>query len=785
MNTTAACPLLSLEEVSEVDERKFINPSLWFVDRDGYRVVFYRHEPLYRMALKDRVHLRFVAVSLRQSQLATQEEIAAAFGHTVATQRRWERAYQQEGGEGLIPKRPTGRNAKLTKGQEAFVRKWFHAGLANVTMAQRLGVGETTIRRTLKRLSLHRVVTTVQQSLAVFEEQTEQVMPAESFPPAEVSPKAVLAQASELPDEYAKEVVAATPGLAATAPMPCFTLDHDPLDRSLDRACARLGLLEDATPLFADAEVLPRAGVLLAVPLLDRLGLVETFDKVYGSLRPSFYGLRTIVVTLFLYALLRIKRPEHLKEYQPVDLGRIVGLDRAPEMKTVRRKLSQLATRKRGKELMNALAQRRIAKDRDRVAFLYLDGHVREYYGKHRLFQAKKAQRQLVTPAATDTWVHDAYGEPLLVVTSEVNAQLTQVLEPILADVRRLLHEDRRVTVIFDRGGFSAKLFARLIDAGFDVISYRKGKTRKLPRKCFAVQRQMIDGVKHKYEACDRPRVRVGKRAKTDPDAGEGKYLWMREVRIQREGGRQTPILTNRQDLTAVEVAYRMFNRWRQENYFKYMGEEFALDALVEYGAEEVAEGTDRRNPAWLALTRRLKKAKAEVTRLKTELGEAAAANAEAQRPTMRGFKIAHSELRGELDKAEARVERLMQQRKGIPKRIPASDLEALKTEKKLIVDAIRMAAYQVETELLGMLAGHYARTEDEGRTLLHAAFKSPARMEVADEQLRVTIAKQSSPHRTAALAALCTQLDAIGATFPGTNLRLRLTAATEKPIIS
>ena len=57
--------------------------------------------------------------------------------------------------------------------------------------------------------------------------------------------------------------------------------------------------------------------------------------------------------------------------------------------------------------------------------------------------------------------------------------------------------------------------------------------------------------------------------------------------------------------------------------------------------------------------------------------------------------------------------------------------------------------------------------------------------MEVADEQLRVTIAKQSSPHRTAALAALCTQLDAIRATFPGTNLRLRLTAATEKPIIS
>jgi hypothetical protein len=63
----------------------------------------------------------------------------------------------------------------------------------------------------------------------------------------------------------------------------------------------------------------------------------------YGSLHPSFYGLRTIVVTLFLAALLRIKRPEHFKEYRPEDLGAVVGLDRAPEVKTVRRKFARLA----------------------------------------------------------------------------------------------------------------------------------------------------------------------------------------------------------------------------------------------------------------------------------------------------------------------------------------------------------------------------------------------------------------------------------------------------------
>jgi len=790
-NTTAQLPL-PLKDVP-VENRAFLNPSVWFVDADGYRVVFCRHEPLYRVALGDRVHLRLVAVSLRQSQLATQEEIARAFGHSVITQARWERQYEKHGIEGLTPKRPTGRLRGLDKTQERFVRRWFSEGWSNCRMAKRLGVGEATIRRTLKRLGLTRSLAPAGSWLPDVQEEFPRALAA---PP--VASEAVEASVAAVGEEDVGQP--ASPAPAPDAPLaettttdasepPSFTLDDDPSDRSGDRLLARAGLLEDAVPLFADHECLPRAGALLAVPLLVGHGLIEAFAKVYGSLRPSFYGLRTIVVTLLLGALLRIKRPEHFKEYRPEDLGAILGLDRAPEVKTVRRKFTRLAAMQRGRLLMEELARRRIAEDEDRVAFLYVDGHVREYHGKFPLFEAKKAQRQVVTPAATDTWVHDADGEPLLVVTSEINAKLTQVLEPILADVRRLVGDQRRMTVIFDRGGFSPKLFARLIGLGFDVITYRKGKVRKLPLQQFAAQRQKIDGAWREYEVCDRPRVRVG----TLPAEGNGKpkkakgkkrYLWMREVRVLREDGRQTPILTNREDLSAVMVAYRIFHRWRQENYFKYANEEFALDALVEYGAEEVSEATDRRNPQWLRLTRRLKEAREEVAHLQSELGKQAAANDEATRPTMRGFKIAHAGLREQIQKTEARIERLLEQRKKTPKRIPASDLMTLKTEKKLIADVIKMAAYQVETELLGMLRDHYARADEEGRTLLHAVFQSPARLEVAKGELRVTIGCQSSPHRTAALAALCEQLDALAIPFPGTHLRLRLAVQTEKPIM-
>jgi prepilin-type processing-associated H-X9-DG protein len=564
-----------------------------------------------------------------------------------------------------------------------------------------------------------------------------------------------------------------------------FTIDRDPDDRTGDRGLARIGELEDALPLFADRANLRQGGVLLAIPLLVESGLLDMFVHVYHSLAPAFYGLRTTVVVLFLSALLRIKRPENLKEYNPQELGHLVGLDRFPEVKTVRRKLEQLAARRGARELMRAMAQRRVEKDPDRVAFLYVDGHVREYHGHHPLAKTKKSQRQVAKPAATDNWVHDANGEPLLVVTSEMNESLTQVLEPILADVKELVGE-RRPLVIFDRGGYSPKLFARLDKLGFDVMTYRKGKIKPWPVSQFSEEEYVVDGRRYRYRLAERKRVKVGRlrpRRNKESSAFGPQFLWMRELRVLRADGHQTAILTSGKQLEKVEVPYRQFNRWRQENYFKYMDAEYELDALLEYGVEDVSEEVDRPNPCRGPLERELTAARARVQRLQAQLGAAMGADGTSRQRTVRGFKIAHAELRAELAEAEDEVARLRAQLDAMPRRIPADDLKTLKTEKKLIADTIKMTAYQVETRLLAMLKENYCRTEDEGRTLLQAAFQSTARVEVKEEELYVELAPQSSPHRTKAIGALCADLNTLGAKFPGTCLRLHLAIQPHEPL--
>ena len=97
-----------------------------------------------------------------------------------------------------------------------------------------------------------------------------------------------------------------------------------------------------------------------------------------------------------------------------------------------------------------------------------------------------------------------------------------------------------------------------------------------------------------------------------------------------------------------------------------------------------------------------------------------------------------------------------------------------LATERKHLTDIIKMVAYQAESDLLALLRPHYARADQEGRTLLHELFATAGDIRVADGQLHITLAPLSAPHRTHAINALCEILDKTTTVFPGTRLSIR-----------
>lgn len=766
----------------------WINEHCCIRDEEGMRVIFCGPVAVYRHKATDRLTERYAAVMLVEDGLAKQLDVSAAIGVDSSTVRRWQERYEASGIRGLSRKARHSPLLKMVGGKDRAVRRMFKQGKTNVAMAQRLGVGESTIRRTLKRLGLEREHAVSGELGLVVEGKAAGVEEGVGGAPAtDAVPEA--SGASEAPcggsalsvvgeeDSGAWAALLAESGESGARANAegslARSLDSEPLNRVTDRALARLGLLEDAVPLFAPAKAVVGAGVLLAVPLIVGSGVLEAFKELYRSLGPAFFGLRTVVLTLLSMALLRIKRVENLKERCPQALGRILGLDRAPEVKTVRRKLGLLARAGKGAELMRELARRRLNSREQLLGYLYVDGHVREYHGKGNVAKGYVPRRRLASKASTDTWVNDARGDPVFLVTSELNQGLTEMLEPVLDELKEIVGGERRVTMVFDRGGWSLELFARIIERGHDILTYRKGKCKKVSPDSFHEATAEIEGRKVTYTLHEM-KVRMGKTKVGEGPQGKKVPLWLRQVSMLRQGERQTQVLTTRQDLEAAEVLWWMFNRWRQENFLKYMREEYAIDGLVDYNLEPVNPQADRPNPARKAIEEKLRKARTELEALAQSYGVAAMDNVESKRRTMRGFKIAHSETGRAIQDKRTLVSRLKEQRDALPKRVSAGDLDRLSTQRKLVTDCIKMTAYQIENDLVRMVAPHYRRADDEGHKLIVAALKSAADLDLVDGELRVTLTAQSSPHRTRAIAKMCEQLNATNTSFPGTDLRLR-----------
>ena len=703
-----------------------INAVVAMLRRGGHVAYFASGVPVFVHEEGDAVGRRVAAVQLVELGLARQEELSTALQIHRTTLYRQQCKLKRAGVAGVVDAKrgPRGPH-RLTVEKQERVCELLGTGVSIRQAAQQVGVTEGTIRHALRGGTLS-------------------VTPAVPPAPALEGPSARSARAAQ-----------AAGGVA--------------VERHAERALARLGQLTAAPPQFHPAEGVRYGGALLALPALLALGLLEAGEQTYGALKKAFYGLRATLLILAFMALLRIRTPEQLQGHPPGELGILLGLDRAPEVKTLRRKLWELAARRAATAFSQRLAERWVQEHAEAVGLLYVDGHVRPYHGTaHRLPEAWVARRRLCMPATTDIWVNQQDAQPLFVVTAPANDDLIAMLRrEILPEVRRLVGE-RRVTLVFDREGWSPKFFQEAYKQGFDILTYRKGKVRAWPVKAFQTVTAVLDGRRVRYDLAERSRrVLRGFR--------------MREVRRRTANGHQTAVLTTRTDWPIEVVAYRMFERWTQENFFRYMRHHFALDALVTYAVEPADPERTVPNPARKALTKRLAETRATLKDLEQRYGQQARTNSEARRPTMRGFKVAHADLNRQIASLEATIVKLQARLAKLPKRVPIkvvldeADIVRLAPETKHLTDTIKMIAFRAETALVRALTPHYRRTEEEGRALIREMLLTSADLlpQPTDQRLVVRLHGLANPRSNEALARLCDTLNALNVCYPGTDLTL------------
>jgi hypothetical protein len=547
-----------------------------------------------------------------------------------------------------------------------------------------------------------------------------------------------------------------------------------------ERVAAAFGKLKEARVKFAFALDVRFGGVLFALPALLINGLLRHSEKHF-SLPNGFYGLSRIFILIAFMALCRIKSIEGLRRCPPGDLGKLLGLDRVPEVRTLREKLEHLCERGDVSEWSADLSRDWMAGNPDLAGYLYVDGHVRVYHGRQtKLPKRYVARERLCLRGTTDYWVNDALGQPFFCVNAPVNPGL---LEMIRREIVPRLEQDVanqpseaeleanpwlfRFALIFDREGYSPNFFLEMLKKRIVCYTYRKYQREDWDRDEFS---------KHEVKFPDGEIVEM---ELAERGSFLGRKIWVREIRKLTKSGHQTALVTTDFLSDAAKIAGSMFSRWSQENFFKYMMQHFGIDKLLEYKTDPIAETTRVVNPAYRELDGKIRSNNSKLARRKAKFG-AIVLEGELEKKKVKEYERQKAELQDEISFLQKQTDELKARRKECPRHISFAELpegeqfSALANDKKQIVDTIKMIAYRAETALAKLIKP-YMTDKREARSLLRQIFASEADLKPDEENktLTVSLHNLTNPVSDRIVRNLCQEINATKTIFPGSNLRL------------
>ena len=539
------------------------------------------------------------------------------------------------------------------------------------------------------------------------------------------------------------------------------------------------------------------AGVLLLLPALLSQGLLKT-KEIYKMPANHYYGLESVLLTLAFMALARIKNPEQLKQCKPGEIGKIIGLDRIPEVSCLRNKIKILSKQEQAQNLNNLLADYWYdnTSDQDK-SFLYIDGHVRIYYGYEANLPMKFISRQkLCLSATSEYWVNDAQGLPVMMVMGELTEKLQQIIEhqliPQLQQTKWLkdattdisekqesiinetLNEESQpsdspiCTFVFDREAYEPLFFQRLWNKHrIAIITYRKNVKDSWVDDEFKSTAVTVLEQNITMLICEKEITLNG--------------VKLREIRKLNEGGHQTSIITNNPTISTALAAGRMFGRWSQENFFRYMIIDYDFDKMIEFGVEAVDENKEIVNPEYRKISHQLKKQREKTKRLKALLYPIAEQCMDTSIEHMPELCQRQIELKEKIEQHELLEKKIIEQRSNLLPRIKITQMpqqikyNKLKTESKQLMNIIKMICYRAETAVANVLTEHLKGARDEKRMLVKQIIQSHADIlpDYENKTLIVTLNGLSAQRFNNAVKELADLLNQTETVFPGTDLKL------------
>ena len=735
-----------------------INNLISVVRQDKQWTYFCGIQPVFQHPDDDLRSFRMFTAQLCCQGACTQAQIIRTFGISKNSVLRSVAKYRREGISGFYQRRQGHGPLVMTAEVTAQAQRLLDLGRARCEVAEELGIKYDTLRKAINQGHLRAGA---------------------PLPAHEVSQKLAASEPALVPsDKSSRSDGDATAGdemgIACTRP--------------IERVMAAQGLLPGgATTQFQPCRDVTCGGVLCALPALAENGLFRHLEKLPVLL--GYYMKLHVILLLAYMALCRIKTVEQLQYETPGELGKLMGLDRIPEVRCLRKKMSQLSQDEAPQKWAAELSRDWMEQSPELAGMLYVDGHVRLYHGQQTQLPRRYVARQrLCLRGTTDYWINDALGQPFFSVDRPVDHGLLEVLRSDV--VPRLLREVpgqptaeqlqadpylSRFVIIFDREGYSPEFFREVWQQHrIACITYHKYPKEVWPESWFTeVEVTMPNG-----EVVTMKLAEMGSWV-----GGRKEGLWVREIRKLTAGGHQTSLISTAYKQLGQQNAGCLFSRWSQENFFRYMMQHFAIDALNEYRTEAIPE-TNRPvvNPAWRELDRQSRSLKTKLTQRQARFA-ALTLHPQAEDAEIQKWGRQKASLQEEIEQLENALTVLKDRMASIPKHLAWKDLpeeqkfECLAPSRKRLTDTVKMVAYRAETAL-AMIVREELSHEDEARSLIRDLFRSDADIHPHEAAgvLEVRLHTLANPRSNRAIQHLLDHLNAAEFTYPGTNLRLTYT---------
>ncbi len=522
-------------------------------------------------------------------------------------------------------------------------------------------------------------------------------------------------------------------------------------------------------------------------------GLLEGATTLPGAVK-GYYTTFHILLLLAFMALCRIKTMEKMRGHAPGEFGKLLGLDRIPEVRCLRKKMADLSSGDTAERWALHLSKHWMDMETDSAGTLYIDGHVRVYHGGLTKPPRRYVSRErLCLRGTTGYWVNDAIGRPFFVVDKTVDPGLLKTIkgdivprllkdipdQPTDPELKANPHRCRFI-LVFDREGYSPTFFKQMWQKHrISCMTYHKHPGYDWPEEWFAEHEvNMPNGETVTMELAEMGSL-----------VGSGKNtMWMREIRKRTESGHQTSLISTVYEFPPTQLGARMFSRWCQENFFRYMMEHFAIDLLQEYGTENLPDTELVINPSWRELNRSRNSIQNKLRYRRARFAEMTIhPESEDNVKKYEKWITEKSLLLEQIEKYESELDRLKMELKKTSKHIAWEALDEkdkfyrLLPGRKRLMDTVKMISYRAETALAGLLKGPTVDMA-AARRLAQDLFVTEADILPRPEEniLHVRVHNASRPAADAALVQLFDELNAAEVCYPGTDMRLTYELASK-----